>query len=473
MSYVSLLKNVPEILSQPTGIAAIASLGIHSAIAFIVPLIPVDSEPSPVSESPKTVGILELSQADQNRLPDIPNTLPSQLALQPELPQQPDLLSPNLDTPRISLPPLPALPPPIFRQTPVLPSNISSTYGISPQSSVVLPQRPPLPQQTVAARPVPNITPPAPASTPTTLELGFDTSGFNAVQQRFQTPTIAFNHSEITIASQPIPVEGLPRGASASVPRDLPNNPPTTTTASNANTQTTQAANTNRELIARVKPTPQAQEDLAFANQPLPQWQQSATSETPELPSQTVNQQQGVIAQLNSYENLRQKIQQVYPNSQEKPVIRETIIANQPNVEGTVLGFLVVDQGKVLDIKFQGESVSPQLQSKTREFFSRRTPQGGQQISTHPFSLRFQSQGNTAEANQEQTGAAALKPFPQLEIRQQQSPQQSESAQVVIPEAVTTLPANNNSLSATIESSQKLIQQLRQVRDERQGSTQL
>jgi hypothetical protein len=470
MSYVSLLKNVPEILSQPTGIAAIASLGIHSAIAFIVPLIPVDSEPSPVSAAPKTVGILELSQADQNRLPDIPNTLPSQLALQPELPQQPQLLPPNLDTSRTSLPPLP---PPVFRQTAVLPPNISSNYGISPQRSVMLPERLPLPAPNVAARPVPYIAPPAPATTPTTPEFGFDTSGFNAVEQRFQPSTPAFNQSEITIASQPIPVEGLPRGAAAPVPRDLPNTPPTTTTATNSTTQTTQPANTNRELIARVKPTPKPQEDLAFANQPLPRWQPGATSTTPELPAQQVNEQQGVLAQLNSYENLRQKIQQVYPSSQEKPVIRETIIASQPNVEGTVLGFLVVDpEGKVLDIKFQGESVSPELQSKTREFFSRRTPQAGQQISSYPFSLRFQNQGNTAEANQGQTGAAALQALPQLEIRQQPSQQQSESAQVVIPQTATTPPANNNSLSSTLESSQKLIQQLRQVRDERQGSTQ-
>ncbi|NJR19781.1 MAG: hypothetical protein HC785_31730 [Calothrix sp. CSU_2_0] len=35
MSYVSFLKNIPEVLTQPTGIAALASLGIHGAIAFI------------------------------------------------------------------------------------------------------------------------------------------------------------------------------------------------------------------------------------------------------------------------------------------------------------------------------------------------------------------------------------------------------------------------------------------------------
>lgn len=69
MSYVSLFKNIPELLSQPIGIAAIASLGIHGAIAMIVPLMPMDSSKSKDTASSKTVGLLELSQADQSRLP--------------------------------------------------------------------------------------------------------------------------------------------------------------------------------------------------------------------------------------------------------------------------------------------------------------------------------------------------------------------------------------------------------------------
>ena len=59
MSYVSLLKNIPEIFSQPTGIAAIASLGIHGAIALIVPLMPVNSGQSSKTDSPKAVGLME------------------------------------------------------------------------------------------------------------------------------------------------------------------------------------------------------------------------------------------------------------------------------------------------------------------------------------------------------------------------------------------------------------------------------
>ena len=80
MSYVSIFKNIPEILSQPTGIAAIASLGIHGAIALIVPLMPVNTSASSKADSPKAVGLMELSTADQSRLPQPPST--SQVALQ-------------------------------------------------------------------------------------------------------------------------------------------------------------------------------------------------------------------------------------------------------------------------------------------------------------------------------------------------------------------------------------------------------
>ncbi|MEA5581080.1 hypothetical protein VB620_06970 [Nodularia harveyana UHCC-0300] len=464
MSYVSLLKNIPDILSQPTGIAAIASLGIHGAIAMIVPLMPVDSEPSSqVSVSPKTVGILELSQSDQNRLPDIPSTLPSQLAFQPELPQQPSLLSPKLDAQRSLLPPLP---PPVYRQT-VLPPNITSNYRIVPNRNVSLPSGRPLPVPNIAARPMPGA-PSASESVPSREEFAFDSSGFNAVNQKFTSSGPSFNYNEVKIANQAIPVEGLPKVNPSQLPPDLPRTAATTTRNTTPQTANSGATtNANQELIARLQPTPQAQDKLVLGSQPIPKWQPGNAPKTPDLPVEKVNRTQGVIAQLTSYENLRQNIKQAYPNSQEKPVIRETIIANQPNVEGTVLGFLVVDpQGRVLDIKFQGESVSPDLQSKTREYFSNRTLQGNQKISSYPFSLRFQNNGNAAEGNQKQTPAASLKPLPELQINNEQPAPGS----VVIPDSSSTPKVNNNSLSSTLESGQKLIQQLRQVREERGDS---
>ncbi|MDB9316247.1 hypothetical protein [Nodularia spumigena] len=468
MSYVSLLKNIPDILSQPTGIAAIASIGIHGAIALIVPLMPVDSEPSQVTASPKSVGILELSQADQNRLPETPNTFPSQVSLQPALPQQPQLLPPNLDTQRSLLPPLP---PPVYRQS-VLPPNITSNYSIYPNRTVSLPQGLPIPAPAARRTAIAPAIVPEPEAIAPRQAIRFDPSGFNAANHRFAPSTRSFNQSEVRVATQALPVDRLPKVTPSNLPSDLPNTPPiTTTTNTTARTPRTgndaAKTNANQELIARLQPTPQAQDKLVLANQSIPKWQPGSAPKTPELPLQKVNEQQGLIAQLNSYEGVRKQIQQAYPNSVEKPVIRETIIAKQPNVEGTVLGVLVVDpQGRVLDIKFQGQSVSTDLQLKAREYFNARSPKGGEQISSYPFSLRFQNNGNTAETNQEQTPAASLKPLPQLRTNEQSAP-----ASVVIPQPSTTPEANNNSLSSTLESGQKLIQQLRQVREERKDSS--
>ncbi|TVP64018.1 MAG: hypothetical protein EA343_06350 [Nodularia sp. (in: Bacteria)] len=469
MSYVSLLKNIPEILSQPTGIAAIASLGIHGAIALIVPLMPVDTEPSQASASPESVGIMELTQADQNRLPETPSTFPSQLALQPQLPQQPQLQPPNLDvqTQRSILPPLPSS---AYRQSALPPVNRTPTpnYRVAPNRNVSLPQRQPTAMP--APRPVP-----APASAPIVPreEFQFDASGFNAANQRFTPSTRSFDHSEVTVAGQPVAVEGLPKVTASRLPSDLPNTPPTRT-ATNTTPQSTPPGNdaakeARREaLVARLQETPQPQDKLALANQSIPKMQAGSTPKAPELPLKKVNEPQGLIAQLNSYEGLRKAIQQAYPNSQEKPVIRETVAANQPNVQGTVLGFLVVDtEGKVLDIKFQDESVSTDLKSKAREYFNTKSPKGGQQVSSYPFSLRFQSNGKTAETTPEQTPAASLKPLPELRIPNQQS----VPAAAITPKPSTSSEGNNNTLFTTLESGQKLLQQLRQVREEREASS--
>ena len=461
MSYVSLLKNIPEILSQPTGIAAIASLGIHGAIALIVPLMPVDPQQSPVSASPKSVGILELSQADQNRLPEIPSTFPSQLALQPELPQQP--LSPNLESQmQTTLPPLPLSPTP-YRQSALPPVRTTPNYRVSaPNRNVSFPQRPPIDMSAPARASAPVREPIVPRE-----ELfRFDSSGFNAANQRFTPSTRTFNQSEITVAAQPVPVERLPQVTASETPDS-------TNTATNSNRQTTQPSNDpakvagNETLIARLQEHTQSKNEVALGNQSVPKLQ-PATPKAPESPVTKVNEQRGVIAQLNSYEVLRRQIQQSYPNSQEKPVIRQTVAASKPNIEGTVLGFLVVDpDGKVLDIKFQDESISSDLKVKAREYFNTKSPKGGQQISSHPFSLRFQYDGTTAATTQEKSPAASLKPLPELRIQNQPS----APVEAIIPQPSTISEANNNSLSTTLESGQKLIQQLRQVQEERKESS--
>ncbi|AFZ02981.1 hypothetical protein [Calothrix sp. PCC 6303] len=77
MSYITVLKSVPEILSQPAGIAAIASLGIHGAIALLLPLMPVDSAKS-TKQAPitKPLGLAELTPFEQSRIPQVATLQP-------------------------------------------------------------------------------------------------------------------------------------------------------------------------------------------------------------------------------------------------------------------------------------------------------------------------------------------------------------------------------------------------------------
>jgi hypothetical protein len=492
MSYVSLLKNIPEILSQPTGIAALASVGIHGAIALIVPLMPVDSEQSQNTTSPRSVGILELSQADQNRLPQIPGTSQSPVALQPQLPVQPGFplqsqlpiqppnlppnlniqtLPPSLDTQRAVLAPLP---PPLYTQPPLPPivsrQNAYRTPYTSPTAT--LPERQP---------------------TPTTSqpELQFDTSGFNAAEQKFTASAPTFNTDEIQIAAQPVPVNKLPELPAAERPSNLPNIPPPVT-ASAPTPQASQPSSNNaaqiakrqEDLIARIQRTPQAGDDLKLAEESIPKWQQGDAPQRPELPLPQVNEPQSqptLVAKLNSYEDLRTAIQQQYPNSVQKAVIRETINTDKPNAEGTVSGFLVVDtDGKVLDIKFQDNS-APELQVKTRQYFTAKAPKASQEISSYPFNLRFENNGNAAVTTQQQP-PTAVKPAPtpantqnitepsestSVVIPQTPPAKDSQPTSVVIPQTSPAEETQNNQESSSNEPSQQLIQKLRQAREER------
>ena len=125
MSYASIFKNVPDVLSQPTSMAAIASIGIHGAIAFILPLMPIDSRPKLVRSS-KAVGVVEFSQSEQQRLTK--TSIAPKVALQPQIPL------PNIN----STPPKPITLPPIPSHSStslILPQLPQSTFNYSAYSS--------------------------------------------------------------------------------------------------------------------------------------------------------------------------------------------------------------------------------------------------------------------------------------------------------------------------------------------------
>ncbi|MCC5639069.1 hypothetical protein LC593_25205 [Nostoc sp. CHAB 5844] len=476
MSYVSLLKNIPEILSQPTGIAAIASIGIHGAIALIVPLMPVDPNKPKETASAKSVGILELSQADQNRLPQTPGT--PQFAGQPQLPRfpqqqqlalQPQVPPANLGGQTTVLPPLP----PSSYTQPVLPylPKTPNNYRVS---SLPTRQSLQIPKQ----------------------DFQFDNSGFKAGSQKFTASVPNFDDKPVVPeTSQPLPVERLPELPPAKIPPELLNSPIPTPASSSSIT----AAN------SRITPQPiQPDNNIAVTPNRIPETGIAQTPKagdnttssaasllpinTPNLPTKAPNQT--LIAQVQSYQELRKALQQQYPNSQDKGVIRDTVSVSKTGMEGTVLGFLVVDpDGKVLDIKFQDKLLSPALQLKARQYFNAnaKSLKVDKTISLYPFSLRFQESSKTAGdipqpiqaqpvITQPVTGnkpaiipagnSSQLKPTPAVTATPLFSPADNN----VQPTPSSTPITNGNQLSSSQKPDRQLIQKLRDVKEKRENS---
>ncbi|MEH2241710.1 hypothetical protein [Nostoc sp.] len=498
MSYVSLLKNIPEILSQPIGIAAIASLGIHGAIAMIVPLMPMESNKPKETASSKTVGLLELSQADQNRLPQ---STP-QVGLQ-QFPPVAPLSPPNFSAQSL-LPPL-APPPSSQLVLPPLPSS-SNNYRVSS-----LPTR-----QSLRMIPSDN--------------LRFDASKFDS--SKFNTsakfsPSVPRVNASVTKYEPPKPLalNRLPELQSQKIPDEILQNAqypnlsdttPITTAQGNRTPQMTQPINdasriAQNPLINSLRQAPRSGNTLI-----------GTRGSTPQTTDLSAKGTQLAMAQLDSYANLRKEVQQEYPNAQQKPVIRQTLPTDKPNLEGAVLGVLVVDpDGKVLDIKFQDKLVSPELLIKARQYFNKQSPKGDKQISSYPFSLRFQNNtSNTTGTTQlsapginnnqlSPSPVATFKPLPDLRIRNNQpaslpigtfkplfSPginsNQLTPSPAVISKPLSELPiinnqstpssaattseplllpkVNSNQPTPSAESDGKLVERLRQVKENRQKS---
>ncbi|WP_373527173.1 hypothetical protein [Nostoc sp.] len=502
MSYASLLKNIPDIISQPIGIAALASLGMHGAIAMIVPLMPMESNKSKETASSKTVGILELSQADQSRLPQ--------------------------STPQVGLqqfPPVAPLSPPNFSAQSVLPPLAPPL----PSSQLVLPPLPPSSNNyRISSLPTRQSLRMIPSENLRFDASKFDRSKFNA-SPKFSPSVSPLNESNSKYdVTKPLPISRLPELQSQKIPDDILQN-----------AQSPSLSDTNSSTIAQRNTTPemtQTSNDASkFSQNPLinslkqaPRVEKTLIGTRGSAPqAASLKGTQQAIAQLDSYANLRKEVLQEYPNAEQKPVIRETLPADKPNLEGAVLGVLVVDpDGKVLDIKFQDKFISPELRTKAREFFNKQSPKGDKQISSYPFNLLFQNNSNnTTGATLEQkpsslsiprvnsnqllpSPASTFKPLPELRIKNNQpasSPtgtlkplaaprvngNQPAFSQTGIPKSLPELqirknqPAsssagtlkplaapevNSNQPTPVAESEQKLVEQLREVKENRQKS---
>ncbi|MDF5727593.1 MAG: hypothetical protein PUP92_06025 [Rhizonema sp. PD38] len=404
MSYVSILKNIPDFLSQPTGIAAIASLGIHGAIAFILPLMPVDSKVAEHQAIPKTVGLVELNQAEQNRLPQVGTSqipLQSQVSLIPQVPPLP-----NFATHSTALPPLP----PVASSQLVIPPLPKSPTNLSIAS---------LPKSQ-------------------SLQTGATKNDFS-VNRSFNTQTTAqsfprFQDRVKLGQSQPLPPSNLaqlptsrvpvvsnsrlPNLEAAQMPANLPRSlPPLAVGTQTASTavgspypQTAssgdQSTAQNRQLVAPIGGTPQVGDNLALAGGTIPS---SSAPSLPQFMPRTVasSGQQLISSKPSSFGEQFSEVKQQYRNIQTQLPITKTLAA-RVGQEGQVDGGLIVNgEGEVESIKFLDNSVSPDLKTSAREYF--RDYLRNNQVSAangkpkyYPFSLSFRSNSIEHEVAKQQ-----------------------------------------------------------------------
>ncbi|MBW4576418.1 MAG: TonB family protein [Aphanothece sp. CMT-3BRIN-NPC111] len=128
MPFLSFFQILPDVVRQPTVIAALASLGIHGLLAVSLPTLSASSTPE--EENMRgTVKVVELTPAQQNRLPQ-PSSLPP-LAYQTQpLPPEPPLPYGSLPLPPANLSsniPIIRLPPAIRSQSAPRTSRLNQT----------------------------------------------------------------------------------------------------------------------------------------------------------------------------------------------------------------------------------------------------------------------------------------------------------------------------------------------------------
>jgi hypothetical protein len=586
-----LLKNIPDFLSQPTGIAAIASVGIHGTIAFILPLMPVDSKPKQQEINPsKTVGVVELNQAEQNRLPQagVPQVAIKPLALQPQIPPPP----PNLSTQQQLLSPIPQSPttqvilPPLPKSStnlsiPSLPKSQPlqrlplSNYPINPISSSLNPTainpRPLTRFNDKVALGAPQPLPPSniselqPAKTPAELaQTNLPIQSVNTTNRQANIATelpqtnlpvqsVNTNTRQSNIATGVSSSSRLPELQAAKVPPDLRSVPSViplgttqnTTSPVIANGNTVSTAIQNRQLITPIGEPSQTRVSLANTNL-IPSPQAGNASLSPQMQS-TSNMGGAVVGKTPNFGDQFNQVKQQYPNIETKLPIFGTINAKSSQ-QSRLDGALIVDaEGKVETVTFMNNSVSSDLKASTREYFreyfQNNPVQKTGKPKYYPFSLSLKTDGsseavkqaparllqvaaptnNTAGSssaiNQKQEALSKLRqrlierrrgfsPVAQpsneqpanvsqqvhtpqvnaqpLQLKQVSriSPQTSVKRQTnegirgnqptppsqIIPQASSQPKVSSNQPSTSIESGQKLLKRLRQLREQRQNN---
>ena len=402
----TLIKNLPETLSQPLSIATLASLGVHGLFWVILPVLPLDSQ-SEAAHSPRTVGLVQLTPEEQSRLPQA--ATPQSTAALPPFGTQPNQLDdlPSLPPPPVyqpyTLPPLP--PPPALSYAP-LPGNIPN----SPPSATLpppgaFPVPPPPPEQfaqvpttqfspgEIPAPPAPNQSfqqAPTPSAPNHTLKLGesLPLKPFKLPPNR-SLPTTSGLKPEPFTPENPAEQVAPPnytqpqiqpqQPQEQQVARANPTSPPQPTTNNSARPDQLPERGKQELLALREKarasksdrpdaatPTAEATEEQR-RQQLAAKLRQQPPQSQPETPPQTAEQQRQqlaaklrqpqsqpsagnstspqtaqTIAQLNEYEDRLQAVQQAVPQVETKPPIRDKVKTCKQQLNGQAAVFGVV-----------------------------------------------------------------------------------------------------------------------------------
>lgn len=349
------LVKIPETLRSSTGLAALASLGIHGLLWAVLPVLPFESK-SLESQSQPTVGLIELTPEEQSRLPSTSEvTLPpfaTQQSVLPPLPPPPFPMS--------ALPPLPALPPSFqLPPNPSIPQN--SLTASSPSTKTVRVQQPTptkiainkpaglggnrtyysdellsaprrwtpppisgLPTNRVAAQPFdPNNFPPpppiVPVPTPIVPENPAPPQNTNPPQQKVAT------------ANQPTPT---PTGPPQKVPER---------TKRELLALRDQLARANRATLATPAP------ENTPAGMTRQQIVQALRQSQPNQASVSVATAD-TIRRLEKFNAQQQRVQSEYPKAETKAPIRQKIATCEKQVDGGVayVKAVVNPQGKII-----------------------------------------------------------------------------------------------------------------------------
>ncbi|MEB3181838.1 MAG: hypothetical protein VKL59_22815 [Nostocaceae cyanobacterium] len=526
MSYVSLLKNLPDFLSQPAGIAAIASLGIHGALGFLLPLMPVDDNKGEAA-SQRQVGLMNLNAAEQARLPQV-----NPQAQSPQLGISSQVTLPNFATKPSELPPLGTLPPlgstlPPLGSLPIdkyprvtsLPNATQNNNQITDprmamggiptqqypqyyQGSVTQPQYPvgstrqqvysptyipqsPVqntpqnpPQNSDSGVPVP---PPPPPSASLNFGPPLEVSGTKEPTTDAMRKMASVDYS--SIMNQQNWRSGSPNDVVGDTNNSQGTEQPDPNQVGNAN-----GGKTSGQLLAALR---DSQQPGATPSTPTTNADGGKTSgqllaalrnsQQPEVPPSTTPNNQseqpykpsaGAVQAISSIDAL-EKLREQNPGMKPSGVIRRTI-DNQAGVEGNASGYVVVKDGRIAQVDLQTKPSAGNVEQAVKNALTEEIKGSGDRII--PINLVFKNgSSKPAEANQ-QKPAASTQPASQTQSNNQtnNNRQQPTTSNNPSPQAKPTtnspasrLRSNNPQEKPTQETKQPPQTQSKPVREPR------